>query len=446
MHIIVIGGSTVGKELSKKLVRKRQSVILIEKDKEKARELEKSFNIPVLEGNGANIADLKKAKVKCAQMLIAVTENDAVNVISCMLAKHLSIPRTVARVLQPETIGAGYSYGLTKWQLGLDFIINPKKALAQEMAKLILFPYAGEIEHFAKGEITMAEIEVTDKAKINNQFVKDINLPDDCTVMGVKRPNGSLVIPKKKDKIYQDDKVYIAGNTKSIEDASWQINKKTPGYSRIVIIGGGMTGFHLAKILESHPKHNYIITIIEKNHNTCCFLKRNLIKSIVLESSYFNEEEIAEADIVITITDNDETNIIVSIMAGKNNVKAFAGLNKIEYEKVYSAVGIKNRVNPHLITIAQILRFARKEDVVSLAIMQNANAQAMEFILSESSLVADKKISELNFPKSLKIGPIIRDKKVIIPTTNTLLKPNDRVVILAPSSLSDYEINKFLIK
>ncbi|WP_241078114.1 Trk system potassium transporter TrkA [Natranaerofaba carboxydovora] len=445
MHIIVIGGSRVGRELSKKLIRKEQSVIMIEKNEAKAREIEKNIKIPVVDGNGANIDDLKKAKVKHAQMVIAVTENDAVNVISCMLAKHLGIPLTVARVLQPESVGAGHSSGLSKSQLGLDFVINPKKALAQEISKLIQFPYAGEIEQFADGRVTIAEVDVESDSKVINQKLRDITLPEGCMVMGIKKTNGKLILPENNDIIKEGDKIYLAGNTCIIEDASFEIVTEKSSSNRVVILGGGKAGFHLAELLEASPEHNYLIKIIEKDHSRCCYLKRSLRKSIILEGSYFNEEEIEEADVLVSLTGDDKTNIIASIMAQKKDIKIFSEINDLYYNNIFEAVGIKKIINPHLITTSQILRFARKENIVSLVILQNENAEVMEILLPESSPASGRKICQINLPPKLKIGPIVRDDKVIIPDKDTVFQQNDRVIVFAPFSMNDNKIHSYLV-
>ena len=445
MHIIVIGGSRVGRELSKKLVRKEQSVIMIEKDQDKAREIEKNIKIPVVDGNGANIEDLKKAKVKHAQMVIAVTENDAVNVISCMLAKHLGIPLTVARVLQPESVGAGHSSGLSKSQLGLDFVINPKKALAQEISKLIQFPYAGEIEQFADGKVTIAEVDVDFDSKVKNQKLRDVSLPKGCMVMGIKKPQDKLIIPEKNHVIKEGDKIYLTGNTCIIEDASFEIVREKSSSNRVVILGGGKSGFHLAELLEASPEQNYLIKIIEKDHSRCCYLKRTLRKSIILESSYFHEEEIEEADVLVSLTGDDKTNIIASIMAQKRDIKTFSEINDLFYDNVFAAVGIRNIINPHLITTSQILRFARKENIISLVILQNVNAEVMEIFLPETSPAKGKKISQMNIPSNLKMGPIVRDDKVIIPEKDTVFRQNDRVIVFAPFSINDNKIHSYFI-
>lgn len=442
MHIVIVGGGEVGKDLALNLSAKHQSVVVVEKDPERAAELEEKLDALVINGNGANHDILEKAKLRSAKMLIAVTEIDEVNIIACMVAKNKGVPITVARVRDSESAGNGSSGGLTQEQVGIDFIISPEKAVALEISKMVHYPDAEEIEYFAKGKVMMVSITVTEKAEITNQTLKELPLPSGCIIVGIKRHNGDFIVPGGKDKVKPGDKVYLIGSVKVMREASWFLHHEELRVKRVVILGGGMIGYYLSALLESNRERSFLTKVIEKDAQRCEELNRLLSKTTVLqgdtsELSFFNKEELAEADLLVAVTGDDRTNIVASIMGQKaGSKKVVSEINKLEYADVYDAVGIENTVNPHLIAAAQILRFTRKEDVVSLSILKNEEAEAMELVLPESAKVVGKKVAEANFPKGMLIGTIVRDGQVIIPHGQTVLEGGDHLIIFVLPQVS----------
>ena len=439
MHIVIIGGGDVGRQMALNLAHKKQKIAVVENDRQRAEQLGEELDVAVIIGNGANLDVLNKAKIKNAEMLIAVTGSDEVNIIACMIAKKLEVNFTVARVRDPESAGSidVDTRGLIHKQVGIDMIISPEKAVAQEIAKTINFPEAVEVEHFARGKAMMVATTVTSEARIVDQTLQELPLPKGCIVVGIKRPDGDFTLPGGKDKIQVGDKVYLIGKTDVMRKASQLLHHEHSRINRVIILGGGIIGYSLASILESDKQNSFLVKIIEKDAERVQELNRKLSRTTVLhgdgtEVSYFNEEEIAEADILVAATEDDRTNIVASIMGQKLGVhKIISELTRISYASTYETVGVEETINPHLITAAQILRFTRREDVVSLSLLKEEAAEVMEVILPDSASVVDQRIADANFPRGLLIGTIVRGDEVIVPDGDTILKAGDHLIIFA---------------
>ncbi len=448
MRIVIVGGGDVGQELARNLSVRDHDVVLVDKDAEKVKQLSQEFNFLVISGSGASLEVLQKAKIKSAEMLIAATETDEVNIIACMIAKTLGVRYTMARVRDPESAGDIDidAHGLTREQVGIDAIISPEKAMAQEIAKMIHFPGAVEIEYFAGGLAMMVGVHVSKEARITDQSIKKLPLPKGCIVVGVRRRDGEFILPSGQDIIKDGDKVYLIGSSAVMAEASSLLYPEKNNVKRVIILGGGTIGYNLATILESNPKQTYLTKIIEKSEKRCEMLYRNLNKSTVIqgdetEISYFNEEEIEEADILVSVTGDDRTNIVASVMGRRLGVKiVISEVTRIMYKHIYDTVGITHIVNPHQITAAQILRYTHKEAVVSLSILKDEVAEVEETVLLESAEVVGKSIARADLPKGLLVGAIIRNKEVIIPDGSTVFQPRDHLIIFAmPKACSQLE-------
>ncbi len=439
MHIIIIGGGDVGQELAKNLFKEGHDAVVVDKNPERVKALNEELDFLIINGNGANLDVLEKAKIKSARMLIAVTESDEVNIIACMIAKTMGVPFVVARVRDPESAGSidVDTRGLTQKQASLDLIISPEKAVAEEIAKMVHFPGAVEIEYFANGRVMVVAINISDKGESTNRPLEDLPLPIGCIILGIRRSEGEFILPGGEDTIRPGDKVYAAGSSDAMAEATLLLHGEKTRVKRVIILGGGMIGYELASILESSRRSSLITKIIEKSEERCDLLNRKLSKTIVLqgnetELSFFNDEEFAEADLVVAVTGEDRTNIVASVMCQRAGVKKIISeVTRIDYKRIYSALDITQIINPHLITASKILQHTHKENVVSLSLLKDEVAEVMEVVLPESAQVVGKKIADAGFPRGMLVGAIVRDKEVIIPHGGTVFEANDRLIIFA---------------
>ncbi|MBM9538825.1 Trk system potassium transporter TrkA [Desulfobulbus alkaliphilus] len=439
MHIVIIGGGDVGYELARSLNHKNQSIVVVDRNPATVKTLGETLDLPVINGNGANLDVLQKARIKSAQMLIAVTESDEVNIIACMIAKTFGVKYTVARVRKPESAGSidVDTRGLTQTQLGIDLIISPEKTVAREIAKRIHFPDAMEVEYYADGKAMHMAVHLAENAEIANKPLHELSLPQGCIVVGIKRTGGDFLLPGGKDTFSPGDKIYLIGKTEAMGEASWYLHRTKTRVNRVVILGGGEIGYSLATLLESDTKHSLLVKLIEKDEERVDRLNRELSRTIVLQGdgtdlSYFNEEEISEADVLVAATGDDRTNMVASMMGQKLGVKkVITEVTRIGYAPIYGALEIFETINPHLITASKILKYTRWDDVLALSLLQDEVAETMELVLPVSAEVVGKKISEAGFPQGLLVGTIVRNQNVIIPDGDTQLMADDHLIVFS---------------
>ncbi len=442
MHIVIVGGGRVGKELAANLHQKQHSVVVVEKDPERAKELEKVLDILIVNEDGANMATLEKARIRSADIFIAVTQIDELNLMACMMADRAKVPTTIARVRNPEGHSNIADTGFSKEEIGVDYIINPERAVAMEISKMIHFPDASEIEYFAQGKVMLVSTTVSEEAEITSYNLKNMPLPKGCIIVGIKQSGGKFIVPSGKDSVKPGDTVYLIGNAKVMRKASWILHHEETKVRKVLILGGGTIGYTLASSLEGNSGQNFQIKLIEKDEKRCSELKRILNRTAVLqgdssEMSFFNKEEIAEADVLVAATEDDRTNIIAAVMGKSLGTRIIISqITNNAYTYVYDTTGIEKYVNPYLITAYQILRFTRKGDVLSLSHLKEEYAEVIELVVPKSCRVAGKKVLDASFPKGMLIGTIVRDGLVIVPDGDTVIEPGDDLIIFTLTNIS----------
>ncbi len=439
MHIIIVGGGGVSYELARNLSEKNQDVVVIEKNEEKALRFKEALDVMVIEDNGANAAVLEQAGVKKADMVVAVTQFDEVNVIACMIAKQYDVPITVCRIRNPQYVGA--SSVLTPQQLGIDMVINPEKVAAMEISKMLHFPDASEIEYFNRGRIMMVGITVEAEAGIVGVPLRKLPQNLDMIIVGISDPDGKFIVPGGDDVVMPGNKVYLLGKSKSLKDIGSLLHHEQKTIKQVTIMGGGMIGVQLAQLLEKSRQH-FDVKIIEKDVERCGELCRDLDKTLVLEGdateiTMLEEEDTARADAVVAVTGDDRSNIVVALLARQFGVsKIICEVMRPHYVPVYSTLGIDSVINPRILAASQILRLTRKEDAVAFSLLQDEKAEVVEIVLPENARVVNKKIVDARFPRGMIIGSIARNGEVIVPTGDTVLLPGDHLVIFAIPKVS----------
>ncbi len=439
MHIIIVGGGGVGYELARNLSEKAQDVVVIEKNEIKARRFKEALDVMVIEDNGANATVLEQANIKNADMMIAVTQVDEVNIIACMLAKQYDVPITVCRIRNSGY--AGDTSVLTPKQLGIDIVINPERVAAMEISKMLHYPDAAEVEYFNRGKVMMLGVVVGSEADITGIRLCDLPLNPDAIIVGISDHTGKFIVPGGSDIVHPGNKVYLLGKSRTLKDISSMLHHEKTRVNQVSILGGGMIGRQLARLLED-SKQSFTVKLIEKSEERCEELCRELDKTLVIqgdatEIAMLKEEDTDWADAVIAATGDDRNNIVAALLARQFGVKKIiCEVMKPQYVPVYNALGIDSVINPRLLAAAQILRLTRKEDIVAFSILQDEKAEVIEIILPESAKVVNIKIAAANLPRGMLIGSIVRNEEVIIPNGNTLLLPDDHLVIFAIPSVS----------
>ncbi len=439
MRIIIVGGGGVGYELARSLSEKAQDVVVIEKNEVKARRFKEALDVMVIEKNGANAAVLEEAEIKNADMMIAVTQVDEVNIIACMLAKQYDVPITVCRIRNSGF--AEDSSVLTPKQLGIDIVINPERVAAMEISKMLHFPEAAEVEYFNRGKVMMLGVVVTPDADIIGVPLVKLPMKTDAIIVGISKPEGKFIVPGGDDVIQPGDKIYLLGKASTLKDISSLLHHETTRISQVSILGGGMIGRQLARLLEN-SKQQFTVKLIEKNAERCEELCHDLNKTLVVqgdatEIAMLKEEDTDWADAVIAVTGDDRNNIVAALLSRQFGVnKIICEVMKPQYVPVYKTLGIDSLINPRLLAAAQIIRLIHKEKVVALSILQDEKAEIIEIVLPETAKAANKKIADAGLPHGMLIGSIVRNDEVIIPNGSTQLLPGDHLVIFAVPKVS----------
>ncbi len=442
MHIIIVGGGGIGSALGKLLSSESQDVVIIEKDPEKARRLNEDLDVMVNCSNGASARALQEAGISNAEMLIAVTEVDEVNIISCMLAKQYGVEITVARVRNPEYYEG--SIVLSNEQLGIDIFINPERVASYEIAKIIREPDIKEMEFFAKGRLKMISVVVDEKTRIVNQPLHKSVFPKNTMVAAIERPGGEFIIPHGSDVVLPNDKLYLLGQRGMLSDLGWLLQKKEQKKQNIVILGGGRIGLQLAGILEKAKKNSLSVKIVDNNPECCQYIASKLNRTLVLQGdatdlTFLKQEEIQDADILVAVTGDDRTNILASVLAKHFGVKkTICEVINQDYYTLFENIGLEYIISPRILTAAQILRLVRKGDVFSFSLLEDGKMEIIELSIPQEARVARKKLQHAGIPQGILVGAILREDQIILPRGDDYLLPGDRVVIFARPELNHH--------
>lgn len=441
MRVIIIGAGKVGYNLALELSKENHDVVIIDNDQEVLRRAEENLDVLCIKGNGVSTHILLEAGIHDTDLLIAVTNSDEVNMVCCLTAKKLGAPNTIARIRDPE-----YAHELTmlKEEIGLDMVINPEHAAADEIARNISFPAAFNVESFAKGRVKMIEIKITEDMPIAGVKLKDMSnkIPHPILVGAVVR-NGEVIVPNGEFQIEVDDSVYLLGNPSGIMNffRGWSNHSKK--IRNVMIVGAGRIAYYLTKLLyEMGAK----VKIIEIDREKCTEFAELLPNTLIINGDGTDEEvllseNISEMDVFIALTGMDEENLISALIAKQNGAKRVVSkISRMNYMGVVSKLGIDNVICPKTITTNQILTYVRGNSIESLYRIVEGQAEILEFISREDSEILNIPLKKLNLPKDVLVATIVRKDEVVIPKGNDIIKKGDRVIIITKNNkISDLD-------
>ncbi|MBW2183488.1 MAG: Trk system potassium transporter TrkA [Deltaproteobacteria bacterium] len=439
MNFIIIGAGEVGYHIASRLSQEKMDVVIIEKDEEKVKRVIDTLDVQTIHGSGSSVKTLKQAGIEDADMIIAVTNSDEVNMISCLVASAQSkVPIKIARIRNQE-----YSQNsgiLGEKHLNIDLTINPEMEMVKTISRLVEIPDATDIVEFAEGRVRITGIKVDPQSYVIGKKLKDLskeNLQHDIIVAAIFR-NDKVIVPRGDDIIQENDLVYAVTDAKKIIPITNYFKEKEQKAQRVMILGGGDIGVELAQLFE---KKGIKTKIIEPNEQRCSDIAEKLDKTIVLRGSgtdqgLLEEENIKDIDILIAVSEDEQTNIMVSLLAKRLGAKKVISLiNHLTYTSLVTNIGVDVVVSPHLAAVSRILQFIRKGKVLSVASFYKENAEAIEIIAMETSDIVNKPLRNIKFPRGAIIGAVVRGKEIIIPTGDTIILPDDRVIIFTLTSV-----------
>jgi len=444
MEILVIGAGEVGFNIAERLSKENKDVVVIDSNPASLERIKDSLDIKTVCGSGSNPKTLLEAGLKQAEMLIAVTDSDEVNMIACLIAGSQSnIPVKIARIRNPE-----YSENTTildKDHLDIDLAISPEREAAKVILKMLEVPQALSVSDFLDGKVKLFSLKIDDGSLLSGKALKDLSFlhPGEKVLIPAINRDGKIIIPKGKDKIYSGDEIFVVTESGRVNEVIGLFGFENRVIKRVMIAGGGNIGFFLASSLE---KKGISVKIVEKNEARCETLATELDKAVVLkgdtsDQTLLGEENISNIDCFIAVTNDDEANILSSLLARQMGAKKVIALvNKASYVPLMSIVGIDAAVSPRLSTISGILQYVRKGKVLSVTSIHEADAEAIEVVALETSDIVNKPLKDIKEPKGAIVGAIERDGAVIIPNGDDMVLPGDRILIFTlSSSIPDVE-------
>ncbi|MEJ2157231.1 MAG: Trk system potassium transporter TrkA [Desulfobacteraceae bacterium] len=436
MRIIIAGAGEVGYHIAGRLALENKDVLVIDKNAEAIRRVAETLDVQTLVGSGSSPAVLEEAGIKEAEILLAVTNSDEANLVACLVADMLS-PSTkkLARMRAAEF--DDYHDTFREKAPHIETVINPEIEVVRTIERLMDVPGAVDVGEFADGLIKFVGIYLDPQSPLAGIRLAD--LPSH--IIGERRlliaavvRDEELIIPRGHDRLEGGDLVYCISEEDRLLETLSIFDKHAEAVKRVLIIGGGRLGYRLARKLE---ERSIYAKIVEKDANRCTVLAESLNKTVVLhgdgsDQGLLSEENIADIDVVVTLTGDEETNILSSLLSRRMGAgKAITKISKFSYFPLMTAIGIEQVVSTRLSAINSILQHIRRGKVLSAISLKGEQAEAIEAVALETSDIVDKPLKKIHFPKGAIIAAIIRQQQIIIPTGDSVIEPGDRIIIFA---------------
>lgn len=439
MKIIIIGTGKVGFSLAEQLLNEKHDITIVDTQDSALRRATDALDIMSVKGNGVSTDTLREAGAEDADLLVAATNSDEVNMVCCLTAKHLGAKYTIARIRNLE-----YNLGLheLKKNMGIDMVINPENATAVEISRLLRFPSAANIETFCRGRVELMGFRLQEGDFLVNQplhalsaQVKQLSL----LVCAVDR-DGEVTIPNGSFVPQVGDKLYLIGRPTSLDQFFRLLGRYSPKVKTVFIVGGGKISVYLTAILE---KMKMRVKIVELSEKRCRLVSEMMPRTTVIcgdgtDQELLESERMSAADAFVALTDRDEDNLIISLYAMQQGMhKVVTKCNRQNYTGIARAVGLDSVISPKLITAAQILQLVRGMQNSQGSVMNtlyriaDGKTEAMEFTVGPSTRHLNVPLRDLHLHKGILIAVIMRDGEIIIPEGSSCIQEGDSVIIIS---------------
>jgi trk system potassium uptake protein len=436
VRIIIIGAGDVGLFIAQTLSREHHDVTVIEVREEIARRVSQSLDIRVITGSGTNPEVLDQAGIAQTDMLIAVTDRDEVNIIACIIASSRArIPMKVARVR--DEIYARVLEQLHVEPFRIDLCIRPEQEAASAALKLMEIPGVREVAEFADGKVLLVGTTVDEGSPFLNRPLQEIQAdgaPGDKILIVALRRGAQLIIPHGRDVIYPDDEIFLIAERERVLSVLRSLGKMVSPPERIIVYGASKVALYLASQLEESAFSSKLICSDEALCNRL-LMRHNRVAILCGEGTdqdLLLEFNVQDADYFVSASDDEEENILVSLLAKRLGARrSMALVSRLSYISLVSSIGVDVVLNPQMAAVNRILRHIRKGEVLSVATLGTERAEAIEAVATDASELVNRPLKEIRFPQDAIIGAVVRDTRIIIPHGETVIQPGDRVVIFA---------------
>ena len=446
MNIIICGAGRVGFTIAKQLSEQGHSITVIDPSSEDIQKIDDALDVKAIVGKGTYPSILEKANAAETDMIIAVTRNDEINMVICQIAFSIfNIPKKIARIRSQDYLNPKFTRVYNKENLPIDVIISPEIEIAKSIQRKLEAPGALDSVPFAENKIRLLEILINEKCKLINIKLNDLTkkYPNlDANIIGIIRDD-KFLIPKKNDDIKKNDKIYVIINSSQMSETLEAFGHDEKISKKILIVGGGNIGFNLAKNIEE-TLDAARVKIIEKNKDRAEFLANELNNTIVINGNALDEEVLVEANLeeaetVLALTNDDEDNLMVSVLVEKfakdeediDDKRTMALINKPNYSLLQDSLKIDDLIDPRMNTVSSILKHVHKGTIETAYTIMNGEYEVIEAEIIETSELINKELKNSNLPEEIRIGAVLRDEKVMIPRSNFIFQKDDKVVFLA---------------
>ncbi len=444
MYIIIAGAGIVGLHIASVLAEGKHEVTIVEPSKEIVEGIRHHLDVRTIVGNAATPRILREAEVSRADLFIAVTNNDETNMLICFLAKELGAAMTVARVRNPEY--SGYFVTAAKSpsaprkvvrpkSLGIDLVINPEVAVADEIVNVLCSFCPTPVGNFADGRVQIGEFRVEQGMMVNSPL-HDIVFSEPCVVAAIVR-DGKTFVPSSSEIIKQGDHIYLLASRESMDGlGDMFIHPQSPVRS-VVVFGGRRVGFLIA---EGLGKQGVSVKVIEQDLSRSQEIAAELERAVVIQGDatdrdFLIEQGVSSADAFVSTTESDELNILCALLAKNLGVpRSLIVLNQPRHIPLAEAIGVDLAVSPLLLTASKIAQFVLHGGAISATFISGEELQVIEFAVSTTASIAQRSLAEAGLPKEAVAGAILRNDTVIIPPNDNLIYPGDHVIVISPLS------------
>ncbi|MCB1216095.1 Trk system potassium transporter TrkA [bacterium] len=430
MRIVIIGAGEVGAYLARYLVAENHDISLIDNNAERVQHINDHLDIETLLGSGTSVDDLSKVEVGSADLLLAISNNDEVNMLACLFGRKLGVKSAVARIDNPDVItGHPLFY---REHLGIDMIINPPMLTASEATALIT-PGAGSgIAEFGYGRLYLRPFEVEPGSPFTRRPIKELRMPGALVAALIR--NGEVMIPSGEDVIQDSDRIFVICRREAIPYVQKGVGEHKDAIKHIVIVGGGKIGAAIAHYFDV-PR--YRVKLFEDDRRRAWELTEELTHVKVIDNDggdidVLREEYLEATDAFVACTGSDEKNIMTALMAKENGVERnIAIVDKPQFAEIGPKLGLTASLAPRILAAAQVLRFTRGGRVNSVSLLHEGQAEVIEFVAGHNSRLINTPLMNLKLPKGILIGAIINGNRAVIPGGQDVITPGDSVVMLA---------------
>ena len=432
MRIVIVGAGKLGYSIAELLSQEEYDIVVIDKEEKQLGNIKENLDVLTIAANGSSPITMDNPDVQGADMLIAVTGSDEVNMVCCILAKKHGIVHTVARIRDMQFMSEAKEY--LKANFDIDLMLNPEYITAMEINRILMVPAALNVEDFAEGRVRLFETKVRRKSPLANIPLKDLDIPKSILAAMIFRDH-RMIVPHGDDCLMAHDNVYFVGETGAIENFSKNlVRSDARKVSRAVIIGAGRAGRFTARELD---KQDVQVKIFDTNRERCRLIAAKLSgASMAINADGTNlellqSEGVADADVMICLTGDDKLNLLLALMGRHRGVKkTIVKVDRYDYIELMEKVGVDIVLSSRVLAASEVLAFVRRGGIVSVSLLEGAKAEAIEVVVQAGARVSGKKLMDAALPRECLVCGYVRGNETFVPNGHTVLEPGDRAIII----------------